>query len=109
LLAVVGMCVATTVIVNSGRTRYIAVTLLPLAFIVCTTLTAGVQMIQRFWMQAQGGGPAGSRAWMNLILTAVMLACVVVVLADSIRVWLRRRGPDNKPAPLDAVAQSAGE
>jgi carbon starvation protein len=109
LLAVVGMCVATTVIVNAGRTRYIAVTLLPLAFIVSSTLTAGVQMMQRFWNQAQGGGAAGGRGWINLILTGVMLMCVVIVLGDSIRAWFKKRGSDNQPVPMDALAQSAGE
>src|SRR6185295_10819202 len=36
LLAVVAMCVATTVLFNSGRAKYAAVTMLPLAFIVST-------------------------------------------------------------------------
>ena len=104
LLAVVAMCVATTVIVNAGRTRYIAVTLLPLAFIVSSTLTAGVQMIMRFWAQSQGGGPAGGRATMNMVLTGVMLACVVVVLGDSVRAWIKKGWTKSAPA-----LQPAGE
>ncbi|HEY3323073.1 MAG TPA: carbon starvation CstA family protein [Planctomycetota bacterium] len=86
LLAVVALCVVTTVMFNTGKSRYAAVTLCPLAFIVSTTLTAGVQLMQRFHLAVQGGGSPR-----NLIITAVMLVCVVVVLADSIRAWVKAR------------------
>jgi len=71
---------------------------------VSSTLTAGVQMIMRFWAQSQGGGPAGGRAMTNMVLTAVMLACVVVVLGDSVRAWFKKGWTDSAPA-----LQPAGE
>ena len=40
LLATTALCVGTTVIVNAGRARYAWVTLVPLAFVATTTLTA---------------------------------------------------------------------
>ena len=40
LLATTALCVGTTVIVNAGRARYALVTLVPLAFVATTTLTA---------------------------------------------------------------------
>ncbi len=83
LLAVVALCVVTSVMFNAGRSRYAVVTIAPLAFIVSTTLTAGVQMLQRFYrLQIQAGGSPR-----NFIITAVMLVCVVVLLIDSVRAW----------------------
>ncbi len=113
LLAVVAMCVATTVLFNSGRARYSLATILPLVFIISTTMTAGVTMLSRFSAQVNWsdlsqsfGDSAGRRGLLNLALTAVMLGCVVVVVVDSIRRWFSPR--PSIQARLDAEA-AAGE
>ena len=49
LLAVVAFSIVGTVIVNAGRARYLWVVVMPMAFVTTTTMTAGVQLIQRFW------------------------------------------------------------
>ena len=49
LLAVVAFSIVGTVIVNSGKARYLWVVVTPMAFVTTTTMTAGVQLIQRFW------------------------------------------------------------
>ena len=93
LLAVVALCVATTVMINAGRARYAPVTLCPLAFCVSTTMTAGVQQIQNFYKLAHISAVPRevNIAWLNLFLIAVMLLCVVGVLGDSLRAWLSPR------------------
>ena len=54
LLAAVALCVATTIIINSGRAKYAWVTLLPLTFVGSTTLVAGFKAITDiFWPLAQ--------------------------------------------------------
>ena len=45
LLAAVALCVGTTVIIKTGRARYAWVTMLPLAWLVIVTLTAGWQKL----------------------------------------------------------------
>ncbi len=45
LLAVLALCLLTTWLINTGRTRSIWVTLLPMLFVTATTLAAGVQLI----------------------------------------------------------------
>ena len=44
LLAVVALSVVTTLLVNTGRGRYAWVTLLPMLFVLSTTMTAAYQM-----------------------------------------------------------------
>jgi carbon starvation protein len=45
LLASVALCVGTTLIIKSGKARYVWVTLLPLAWLLAATLTAGWQKV----------------------------------------------------------------
>jgi carbon starvation protein len=96
LLAAVALCVGTTVIVNSGRARYAWVTLLPLGFVATTTLTAGYRsVLDNFLPMARTGGQP-FLGYLNASLTVVMMACVGVILVDSMRRWwqvLRGRGP----------------
>jgi carbon starvation protein len=90
LLAVIALAVATSWIVNQGRARYMWVTLLPLAFVTTTTLTAGVMLIQRY---AEASQKEPARAFIHLLntsLIAIMLGCVVLVLGDSVRAWVTR-------------------
>jgi carbon starvation protein len=111
LLAAVALCVGTSVIVNSGRARHAWVTLLPLAWLVIVTLSAGWQKLMSpdpalgFLARASalarglaaGTLPAGRtaadvrRMIFNerldaAVATAFMIA-VVVVLVTSIAEW----------------------
>ena len=45
LLAVIALCVGTTVLINMGKRRYMWVTLLPMIVVSITTLTAAWQNI----------------------------------------------------------------
>ncbi|HMC81601.1 MAG TPA: carbon starvation CstA family protein [Candidatus Polarisedimenticolia bacterium] len=102
LLASIALCVGTTVIVNSGRARYAWITLLPLAFVATTTLTAGWRSVcDNFLPLAREGGQP-FQGYLNASLTLVMMACVLTILADSIRRWsaaLRSRSPVASEVP----------
>jgi len=45
LLAVLALTLVTTLLVNTGRGRYAPITILPMLFVVSTTMTAGVEMV----------------------------------------------------------------
>ena len=102
LLASIALCVGTTVIVNSGRARYAWITLLPLAFVATTTLTAGWRSVcDNFLPLAREGGQP-FQGYLNASLTLIMMACVLTILADSIRRWsaaLRSRPPVASEVP----------
>jgi carbon starvation protein len=91
LLAAVALAVATTIIINTGKARYVWVTLLPLAFVAITTLTAGVLSVRdNFWPMAIGPDPTRHfQGYVNTTLTIVMMICVVVILSNAIWKWTR--------------------
>jgi carbon starvation protein len=101
LLAAIALSVATTVMINAGRGRYAWATLAPMAFVMTTTLTAGWQLVFNKFLPAfrTAATPAGRfQGGLNVVLTAIMVGCLLVIVADSIRRW-------RKPlAPAAAVA-----
>ena len=91
LLAAIALCVGTTVIINMGRAKYALVTLLPLSFVSSTTLTAGYRsIIDNFLPLARSSNPGeGFQGILNVVLTAIMMVCLIIVLVDSISKWRR--------------------
>jgi carbon starvation protein len=116
LLAAVALCVGTTLLVKSGKARYAWVTLLPLAWVLTVTLTAGWQKVfaadPRLGFLAHAAVTAdqiaagamdparGARLIFNDRLDAVVAVAFMVVtllvVAASAREWilvLTRRKP----------------
>ncbi len=94
LLAAVALCVATTMLINSGKAKYAWVTLVPLSFVSTTTLVAGFKSITDiFWPLAQKPETA-IQGMINTSLTAIIMFAAVVIMIDSIRRWL---GTKNRP------------
>ena len=103
LLAAIALCVGTTVIMNSGRTKYAWVTITPLCFVATTTLTAGWRSIFDNFLVEAGKPETAVRGYLNATLTAIMMTCMVIVLIDSIFHWRRvMRGTAIKE-PVEAV------
>src|SRR3954462_12650470 len=89
LLASVALCVATTVIINSGRARYAWTTIVPLSFVATTTLVVGWKSItDNFWPLSQKPDTA-PQGYINTGLTAVLMAAAVIIIFDSVRRWTR--------------------
>jgi carbon starvation protein len=94
LLAAVALCVATTIIINSGRARYAWVTLLPLAFVSTTTLVAGFKSITDIFWPLTQKAETSVQGIINTSLTAIIMIAAVVIMLDSIRRWV---GTRNQP------------
>jgi len=103
LLATVALCVATTIIVKLHRTRYAAVTLVPLAWLVAVTFTASWHKVfdanPRVGFLAQARALASAPATaataklifnnrLDAAVTAVLVVMVALVLIESIRQWI---------------------
>ena len=112
LLAAVALCVATTIIIKMGKARYAFVTLLPLAWIVVVTMSAGYVKIfsplpklgflahAHLFQAARTAGtlPPGVKSagdlgrmiandYLDAAVAAFFLVSVLVVIADSAREW----------------------
>jgi len=138
LLAAVALCVGTTVIIKMGKARYAWVTLAPLSWLVCVTLTGGWMKITspdpklgflahaRFLSESVTTGtlPAGVQSatdalrmmrndQLDAAVAAFFMLAMVVILTDSAREWLAVvRG--TKPAvstevPAEIRAAVAGD
>ncbi|MBI4854615.1 MAG: carbon starvation protein A [Acidobacteria bacterium] len=82
LLAVIALAVGTTIIIKSGRVKYVWVTVLPMLFVATTTLTAGYfSIIDIFYPKHNFQG------YLNIALTLIMMNCVMIILADCAWQW----------------------
>ena len=103
LLATVALCVATTIIVKMHRTKYVLVTLAPLAWLVAITFTASWHKLfdpsPRIGFLAQArqlaAGPTTSETArlifnnrLDAVVTGVLVVMVALVLLESTRQWL---------------------
>ncbi|HKR21985.1 MAG TPA: carbon starvation CstA 5TM domain-containing protein, partial [Pyrinomonadaceae bacterium] len=88
LLAAVALCVATTIIINSGRAKYAWVTLLPLAFVSTTTLVAGFKSITDIFWPLTQKAETHLQGLVNTSLTVIIMTAAALIMVDSIRRWL---------------------
>jgi carbon starvation protein len=79
LLAVVALSVVTTLLVNTGRGRYAWVTLLPMLFVLSTTMTAAYQMCLYTFPSMIGAGQV-LKGSLSLATTVFVVACVMTLL-----------------------------
>jgi carbon starvation protein len=128
LLAAVALCVGTTILIKGGKGRYAWVTLVPLAWVLLVTLTAGWQKVfaddPRLGFLAHAAMTAdqiatgamdparGARLIFNDRLDAVLaitfMVVTVLVVAASAREWVlvltRRKPATAKEAPFVETA-----
>ena len=111
LLAVIALSLGTTVLLKMGKLRYVWVSVLPLAWLLTVTMTAGAEKIfaadPRLGFLsaasdltakiAAGGPPAQLAAWrhqvfnnhVNSAVTASFLILVILIVGSNARVWWR--------------------
>jgi carbon starvation protein len=90
LLGSVALAVATSILINLGRTKYIWVTLLPLSFLSLNTLYGGVLNITgNYYPLAVGANTArNTEGWILTICTAVMIVLALIILGAAIQKWI---------------------
>jgi carbon starvation protein len=110
LLAVIALSLGTTVLLKMGRARYVWVSLLPLAWLLSVTMTAGWQKIfsadpRLGFLSAAAAireqlasAPAAAQAalqhqlynqYLNSIVIGSFLVLVLMIVGTSVRLWWR--------------------
>lgn len=132
LLAVIALALGTTVLIKMGRARYAWVSLAPLAWLLCVTITAGWMKIfaadprlgflsaaDALKKQIAGGGTATQLAqWQQLVtnnyvntaVTGIFLVLVLLVVLACARVWVQllrgRRAADLREEPYVSLGDA---
>jgi carbon starvation protein len=111
LLAVIAFCLGTTILIKMGKARYMAVTAVPLVFLMSATFSAGwVKLFDadyrmgfiagaRFYGEklAAGGTPEEMKVWaaqqfnfqVDTAVTLFFLAAVAIIFLGCLAEWVR--------------------
>lgn len=81
LLGGMALAIATTFLLRMGKAKYIWVTMIPMAFLLITTIVAGYQNIVNNYLPKQN--------YLLAVISAVMIIMVILIVIDSIRVWIQ--------------------
>src|SRR5262249_50617163 len=103
LLACTALCVATTIVLReSPKKTYALVTLLPLAFVGTTTLSAGVESVQHLFLPMIAKEATRTTGIVNVLVTGLLLLCVILVMGGSaLRWWALARAPRDVAATAE--------
>jgi carbon starvation protein len=98
LLAVIALSLVTTLLVNRGQAKYAWVTLLPMAFVTATTMTAGYQLIRLWSNNMLPYKETALTGVLNIAFSAFIIISVVTLLLIAASNWLvtLRFGPTRK-------------
>ncbi|MGN6370629.1 MAG: carbon starvation CstA family protein [Phycisphaerae bacterium] len=89
MLAVMALAIATVALVRGGKGRYWWVTVLPMCFVVATTGSAAVVMIERYVGVMKAGGAWGSAAVSSGLSVAITVCTLLVVVGAVVRTQVR--------------------
>jgi carbon starvation protein len=100
LLATIALAVATTFLINMGKSNYAWITALPMCFVGVTTLSAGVLSIKNiFWPLTSKPGQIFT-GYLDTVLMSIFIAGVILVVFDAVRRWIAVL--NGAPAPQEA-------
>ena len=98
LLALIALTVVSTMLFNNGRARYAPVTILPMLFVASTTLTAAYSETMNKYLPWANAEATRLKGLLNIGLTGLLVACVVVIVAAAVSRWVTVLGAEKAEA-----------
>jgi len=89
LLATVALVVGTSYIINRGKFKYSWVTIVPLIFVGIVTTTSGIMNMFTIYLPLISTPGKAAMGWVNFLLTGIIIACVLIILFDSLPRWYK--------------------
>ncbi len=89
LLAGVALAVATSAIINSGKIKYVWVTLIPMLFVSITTLVACWENIFDNFLPLTSNPATAVQGYIDAVLTVIIMGCAVIILVEAFRRWYK--------------------
>jgi carbon starvation protein len=87
LLAGVALAVATSAIINAGKVRYVWVTLLPMLFVMTTTIVACWENIFDNFIPLTADPATATQGTIDILLTSIIMICAVIIVCEACRRW----------------------
>ncbi|RKO66547.1 carbon starvation CstA family protein [Desulfofundulus salinus] len=81
LLGSMALAIGTTMLIRMGKARYAWTTFIPMVFLTVTTITAGYQNIVINYLPKHN--------YLLAAISAIMLIMVILIIADSVRTWVK--------------------
>ena len=90
LLGCVALATASTILISSGKARYVWVTMAPLVFLAVNTLYGGFLNIRdNFWPRTLSPDQqVQTQGYILSILTAIMIVMALVILSNAVMRWI---------------------
>jgi carbon starvation protein len=89
LLATLALAIGTSYIINRGMIRYSWITITPMAFVGVTTITGGITNLINIYIPQMLAEKTAVQGTINSLLTVVILACVLMIIAEAIPKWIK--------------------
>ncbi len=92
LLGTIALAIGTSYIINHGKIKYAWITIIPMTFVGITTMTAGFMNIRNIFLPLVMDASTRMQGLINLVLTLIIMASLVIILVDAVPRWLRAAG-----------------
>jgi carbon starvation protein len=89
LLAVVALSISTSVLISLRKEKYAWVTLIPMAFVAVTTLSAGVLNIFNSYIPMTANPATATVGYVDAVFTTIIIVCAIAMLFEAGKRWYR--------------------
>jgi carbon starvation protein len=89
LLGTIALAIGTSYIINHSKPKYAWITIVPMTFVGVTTMTAGFMNIKNIFLPLVAESATRVQGLVNLVLTVIIMASLVIILADAVPRWLK--------------------
>jgi carbon starvation protein len=89
LLAAIALAIGTTIIIKKSKPRYALVTIIPMLFMIVTTVTASYRLIRRHIADASLHTETASARYLDTGLIALMALLAIFISVDAAGTWIR--------------------